>query len=110
MTKPKTSPKPKAKSSSRQVTKRDKKDAEEKSGEGSGKPNWDEALRNVFDKCINTLNEDVQSLNPKDRLAFIKAISDHFSPEQKAKKEPPGSDINEIKLTILHKCTDEPGE
>jgi len=107
--KPKNQLNPKAKSSSRPATKRTKKSAVEKSGAGIEKPNWDKALHDVFDKCINTLNEDVQSLSPKDRLAFIKAISDHFSPEQKAKKEPPGSDINEIKLTILHKYIDEPG-
>ena len=107
--KPKSKPNPKAKSSSRPATKRTKISAAEKSSGGKEKPDWDKALRDVFDKCINTLNEDVQSLSPKDRLAFIKAISDHFSPGQKTKNEPPGSDINEIKLTILHKCIDEPG-
>ena len=110
MTKPKTNPNPKAKSSSHTTAKRIKKDVGEKSGAGKEKPNWDKALRNVFEKCINTLNEDVQSLSPKDRLAFIKAISDHFSPEVKAKKEPPGSDLNDIKITILHKNIDEFGK
>jgi len=84
-----------------------RKDVAEKSDAESGNQNWDDALKDVFDKCINTLNEDVQSLNPKDRLVFLKAIRDYFSPEDKAKKEPPGSDIDEVEITIIHKCADD---
>jgi len=53
------------------------------------------------------LNEDVESLSHKDRIAFGNAVAKYFSPEIKARKEPPGSDINEVEITIIHKCIDD---